>query len=325
MFLVIGSVTADLLVQSDAPLPQLGDDGFRSSNLVFTAAPLTIALGGNGGISAYVAAGLGIPTALCGAVGQDLLGDALVNWLQARNVNLTGLSRSASHATSTSTILVTDTANQVVFHHLGSSAHARYAEMVNGLLDGAEVLLATSFSILSQWRAGGFALALARVHANGGITALDVGPAIGLPVTLAELTPLLTAVDYLIGNSHELAALTGAADWPNAAAQVLAAGAARVVIKQGAEGSALWTQTEKIHVPAFPVAAKISVGAGDSFNVGFLHALRQGQSLAEALRFGNAVAALVITSPRGILDSPNLAQVETFLKEGRMGHGFSRI
>ena len=61
MFLVIGSVTADVLVQSDAPLPQLGDDGFRSSNLVFTDAPLTILLGGNGGNSAFVLAGLGAP------------------------------------------------------------------------------------------------------------------------------------------------------------------------------------------------------------------------------------------------------------------------
>ncbi|MBI3957531.1 MAG: carbohydrate kinase family protein [Chloroflexi bacterium] len=315
MFVIIGTVTADLLVFSDALLAKLGGDGFRSSNLVFTEAPLTIALGGNGGISAYVLAGLGVPTALCGAVGQDLLGDALVNWLQVRRVNLAGLTRSARHATSTSTILVTDTANQVVFHHLGSSAHARYEEIPDGLLDGAEVLLATSFSILSQWRAGGFAQALARAHRSGGITALDVGPAIGPPVTLAELTPLLPAVDYLIGNSHELQSLTSADDWPGAAAQALAAGARQVVIKQGAEGAAVWTQTEKIHVPAFPVAANISVGAGDSFNVGFLHALGQGRSLEQALRFGNAVAALVVASPRGILDSPSLAQVEAFLDQ----------
>ena len=316
MFMIIGTVTADLLVFSDAPLAKLGGDGFRSSNLVFTEAPLTIALGGNGGISAYVAAGLGVPTALCGAVGQDLLGDALVNWLHARKVDLRGLTRSASHATSSSTILVTDTANQVVYHHLGSSAQARYADIPDGLLAGAEVLLATSFSILSQWRAGGFARALAQVHGNGGITALDVGPAIGAPVTLAELTPLLSSVDYLIGNSHELMALTGAVDWPSAAAQILAAGAAQMVIKQGAGGASLWTETEQFHVAAFPVAAKISVGAGDSFNVGFLHARRQGRSLEEALRFGNAVAALVVASPRGILDSPSLAQVEAFLSPG---------
>ena len=68
-------------------------------------------------------------------------------------------------------------------------------------------------------------------------------------------------------------------------------------------------------MPAFPVAAKISVGAGDSFNVGFLHGVRQGWPLAEALRYGNAVAALVVANPQGILASPTPAQVEAFLAQ----------
>lgn len=313
MFLIIGSVTADLLVQSDAPLPQLGEDGFRSSNLVFTDAPLTILMGGNGGNSAYVLAGLSAPVALGGAVGRDLLGDALVGWLTARGVNLDGLSASPTHATSTSTILMADAGNQVVFHHLGATAQARYEDIPLALLAATDLLLATSFPLLSQMRAGGFARALARVHAAGGITALDVGPAIGDPVTVAELAPLLPTVDYLLGNSHEIAALTGATQWSEAANQLLAAGARQVVIKQGAAGAALWSAQERIHVPAFPIAANISVGAGDSFNAGFLYGVKEGWPLAQALRFGNAVAGLVVGSERGILDAPSLAAVERLL------------
>lgn len=313
MFLVIGSVTADVLVQSDAPLPQLGDDGFRSSNLVFTEAPLTILMGGNGGNSAYVLAGLGAPVALGGAVGQDLLGDALVGWLTARGVNLDGLLRSPSHATSTSTILMADAGSQVVFHHLGSTAQARYEEIPLSLLAATNVFLATSFPLLTRMRAGGFARILEAVHSRGGITGLDVGPAIGEPVTLAELAPLLPTVDFLMGNTHEIAALTEADDWAEATTQLLAAGARQVVIKQGEAGSSVWSATERIHIPAFPVAVNISVGAGDSFNAGFLYGIQQGWSLAEALRFGNAVAALVVGGTRGIFDTPPLAAVEMLL------------
>lgn len=313
MFLVIGSITADVLVQSDAPLPQLGGDGFRSSNLVFTDAPLTILMGGNGGNSAYVLAGLGAPVTLGGAVGQDLLGNALAGWLTERGVNLDGLARSPTHATSTSTILMADAGSQVVFHHLGSTAQARYEEIPPALLAATDVFLATSFPLLAQMRAGGFARILETVHRRGGITALDVGPAIGDPVTVAELTPLLPTVDYLLGNSHEIASLTGAVDWREAAQQLLDAGARRVVIKQGEAGASVWSATERIHVPAFPVAVNISVGAGDSFNAGFLYGVRQGWELAEALRFGNAVAALVVASERGIFDAPSLAAVETLL------------
>ena len=314
MFVIIGTVTADLMVLSDVPLGNLSGDGFRSSNLVFTETPVSISMGGNGGNSAYVLAGLGAPTALCGAVGQDLLGNALVDWLQARNINLTGLARSPTHATSSSTIIMTDAANQVVFHHLGSTAHAQFEAMPEQLFATAGVLLATSFSIMPQLRAGGFARALARVHAAGGITALDVGPAIGEPVTLVELTPLLPTVDYLIANTHELVSLTGASDWPRAVTQILAAGARQVVIKQGEQGASLWTAEAQISVPGFPVGANVSVGAGDSFNVGLLYGAQQGWPPEQALRFGNAVAALVVSSPRGILDAPTLVQVEAFLK-----------
>lgn len=313
MFLVIGTVTADILVFNNTPLSTLGGDGFRSSNLVFTEEPVNVTLGGNGGNSAYALAGLGVPVALGGAVGQDLLGEALVNWLEARQVNLAGLLRSDTHATSSSTILVSDAANQVVFHHLGSTAQIALDHMPATWFDEAAVLLASSYPILPRWRTGGFATALSRVHSNGGITALDIGPAIGEPVSLAELTPLLPVVDYLIGNTHELAALTGDNDWTKSVRQLLLSGAQQVVIKQGAQGAAVWTSQEQIHVPAFPVAAALSVGAGDAFNAGFLYGLHQGWSWTEALRFGHAVAALVVSNPQGVLGAPTLSQVQAFL------------
>lgn len=317
MFLVIGTLTADLLVFSPTPLAHLGGDGFRSSNLVFTDAPLAISMGGNGGNSAYVAAALGIPTALGGAVGQDLLGDALVRWLTERQVDLSGLWRSPTHATSSSTIVLTDAANQAVFHHLGSSAAASFDALPEALLGRAEVLLATSFPLLPQFRAGGFAAALGRVHKRGGVTGLDIGPAIGPPVTLAELRPLLADVDYLIGNSHELAVLTGAASWEEAAEALLAGGAGAVVIKQGEAGASLWRADERIHAPAFPVDVKISVGAGDSFNVGFLYGAAQGWPPERALRFGNGVAAQVMAHPQGIFGAPALAQALDFVEGER--------
>lgn len=318
MFVIIGSVTADLLVQSDTPLADLGGDGFRSSNLVFTDAPLTVSMGGNGGNSAFVLAGLGAPTALCGAVGQDLLGDTLAGWLTERGVDISGLARSPQQATSTSTIVMTDTENQAVFHHLGSTASARFEAMPPGLFADAQALLLSSYPILAGMRPEGSAQALARVQAAGGITALDVGPAIGPPVTLAELAPLLPAVDYLLANVHELCALVpeaadGMAGVPDAAARLLAAGARHVLVKRGAQGATAFSADGQMQAPGFPVAANVSVGAGDSFNVGLLYGLGQGWPLPRALRFANGLAALVVASPRGVLDAPSLAQVEQFL------------
>ena len=69
-----------------------------------------------------------------------------------------------------------------------------------------------------------------------------------------------------------------------------------------------------VDVPAFAVKANISIGAGDAFNAGFLYGVRQGWPPEQALRFGNAVAALTVASDRGVLGSPSLADVEAFLE-----------
>jgi ribokinase len=318
MFVIIGTTTADLIVFCPAPFAHLSGDGFRANNLVFTDQPLTMLMGGNGGNSAYVLAGLGLSPVLCSAVGQDPLGDLLVRWLEGRQVNLAGLQRSDTYATSTSTILMPHAAEQAVFHHLGATQAISLAGLPEHFLTQAEVLLATSFSIVPQMRAAGFAQALAVTHQAGGLTALDIGPAIGQPVRLAELLPLLPHLDYLLANVHELAVLIGEADQEAATTRLLEVGVKRVVIKQGLAGAAVRGQGGvRVDVPGFPVVSHISVGAGDSFNVGFLYGVKLGWSLEEAVRFGNAVAALVVSSECGVLGGPSRVEVETFLKEHR--------
>lgn len=313
MFVVAGSVTADLVIISEEPLAASGADGFRASNLIFTKAPLAVLMGGNGGNAAYVLAGLGLPTALAGMVGRDPLGDVLVERLMARGVNVDALQRSEIHATSTSTIIMTGPTHQTVFHHLGSTAQVDAAHLPEKLLKEAQVLLCASLPLMTKIRAGGFARALEITHRAGGLTALDIGPAIGRPVTLGELRPLLPHTDYLLSNSYELSVLAGEDDWEIAAAHLLAAGARCVVIKRGRDGASVRGSQGTVDVPAFAVEANITVGAGDAFNAGFLYGLKQGWDLAQAVRFGNAVAALVVRSNRGVLGAPALAEVEVFL------------
>lgn len=313
MFVIVGSVTADLLLFSEKLPANLAGDGFQASNLVFTDRPLTILMGGNGGNSAYVLGRLGQPTALFGAVGQDPLGDMLRQWLEAAGVDTRGLLRSSSHATSTSTIITSDPSRQAVFHHLGSTAQVDLTQMPADLFSQAEVLLCSSYHLMPKMRAGGFARVLNRAHRRGVRTALDIGPALGELVTVPELSPLFPDLDFLIGNQHELAVLTGQANWEAAGNVLLEAGVRYVVIKRGAAGASLRSRAERADAPGFAVEANISIGAGDAFNVGFLYGVLQDWTLLRALRFGNAVAAMVVSSNRGVLGAPTLAQVGEFL------------
>lgn len=309
MFVVIGTTTVDLFVFSPDATPDQAADGFRADNLVFTPDPLRLSMGGNGGNSACVLAALGASTALCSAVGRDFLGAMLVDWLTARGIILDNLIRSLTYATSTSVIVMADAASQRVYHHLGATVDIAASAIPDKLLTEADVLLITGLPLMDGLRDGGAAQMLAAAQKSGAITALDIGPALGAPVTMAELTPMLGQIDYLIANEHELAMLGIGDGWEATSAYLLEAGARHVLIKRGRHGASLRSRGLCVDAPAFPVQAVISVGAGDSFNAAFLYGVQQGWSPTRAIRFGAATAALVISGDRGTLGAPTLAEV----------------
>jgi len=315
MFVVIGSTTADLLVGHPPSSLETGADGFRSGNVTFADTPARLSLGGNGAISAYVLAALGMPVTLVSAVGNDTFGRTLADWLVDGGVAVDSAVRCDTHATSTSVILVSDAERQVVIHHAGANARLRREDIPDRVLADADVVLASSYSLLPGLRRGGFAEVLVGAHAAGAITALDIGPAIGTPATIDEIVPLLPNTQFIFGNTHELDVLAGVHDWEAAAKKTLDAGAQHVIVKRGAEGASLRSQTAEADVPGFEVPARFSVGAGDAFDAGFLCGVYRGLSAIRALRVANAVAALVVSGKRGVLDAPTWNAVEAFLAE----------
>ena len=317
MFVVIGTTNADLIVSGMERLPRGEGDEFTASSLVFCDEPLTMILGGNGGNSAYVLARLGAPVALASAIGADGLGDTLAGWLADVGVEMEALVRSATHATASTTILVDPAEHRLSFHHPGASWAFEAADVRSGLIEQADVLLASSYPLLEKWRPDGFRQVMALAHRHGATTALDIGPAIGEPATLDELTPMLPDVDYLIANAYELAVCTGTDRVEEGMARALEAGAACVVVKKGKAGTVVRRadKAEAEAVPGFPVEARTTVGAGDAFNAGFLFGIREGWGLFRSVRFGNATAALVVSAAQGVLGAPDRARVQALLEE----------
>jgi 2-dehydro-3-deoxygluconokinase len=85
-----------------------------------------------------------------------------------------------------------------------------------------------------------------------------------------------------------------------------------IVLTQGANGTSTFDGSDIHHAPAFEVPNPIRIGAGDAFDAGLLFALLEGKTLAEALVYGNAVAALKLTMP-GDMALVTRQEVETFL------------
>ena len=86
-----------------------------------------------------------------------------------------------------------------------------------------------------------------------------------------------------------------------------------VVITRGAKGCMVYSRGELASVRGFPVEVADTVGAGDAFTAGFIHALSEQRHIADAARFANAVGALVASRPGAIPDW-SLSEVDALLR-----------
>jgi sugar/nucleoside kinase (ribokinase family) len=181
------------------------------------------------------------------------------------------------------------------FHHPGAYATYSLDDLAPHWVDGIAAVLVTGYPLLRGLRPHGVEAVLAAAHTAGAVTALDVGPAIGDPVTLAELAPLLPHLDILLANEYELNLLGGDIG------SLLALGTRSIVVHQGAGGATLYSQDRQVQAEAVQCTVLQTVGAGDAFNAGLLYALQQGLEMPAALAFANKVAAQVVSSAAGVL------------------------
>jgi 6-phosphofructokinase 2 len=83
-----------------------------------------------------------------------------------------------------------------------------------------------------------------------------------------------------------------------AALAIVARGEAQhVAVSMGHQGALLANASGILRLPAVPVEARSSVGAGDSFLAAMVHAMVQAWPIEEALRFGVSAGAAAVLTP----------------------------
>ncbi|WP_281284419.1 carbohydrate kinase family protein [Nonomuraea diastatica] len=101
---------------------------------------------------------------------------------------------------------------------------------------------------------------------------------------------------------------TGPESVEAAAARLGALGPA-VVVKDGGDGALAWERGRLVRAPAVPVEPVDTVGAGDSFNAGFLAARLRGMSLPECLRVAVTCGSLSTQAAGGTAAQPTWKQL----------------
>ena len=125
---------------------------------------------------------------------------------------------------------------------------------------------------------------------------------------------VLRYVDVFFPNEREAKKVAGVDDF-RAAVERLAEIVPVLAVKLGPAGAMVRRGKESVILPSIPVEAIDPVGAGDSFDAGFLHQFVRGADLSTCLEFGNLAGAFSTTRPGGTEAFRDQEHFESFLSQ----------
>lgn len=299
--LVVGSANVDVLLRVDR-LPTRGE--------TIAGGDLVRAVGGKGANQACAAAALGGAVSLIGCVGADDDGALVRRTLISASVDTSELRTAGDAPTGTALIFSAADGENLIGVAPGANARLEPEWVAQAIAqttaDHAVVLASLEVPLPAIVAAAGAA------RLRGFAFVLNPAPAMLLPADL------LRQISVLTPNQHELAHLGH-----QTAAALIGAGAENVVVTRGAAGAdiAATEAAPGMLVPAFPVDAVDSTGAGDAFNGGLAWALSSGYALSEAVRVGAAVGALATRGVGARSSLPTYDEVQELLRHSGSSFG----
>lgn len=273
--------------------------------------PLFRPLPGGSVFNSAIALGrLGTPVSFFSGLSDDLFGSMLQSKLRESHVDL-------SHA------VVSSRPTTLAFARIenGNASYVFYDENTAGRMLGEsdlpelgpeiEALLFGGISLVSEPCGSAYE---ALVHREAPHRLIMLDPNIrqnfikDVERHRARLQRLFASVDIVKVSDEDLRWIAPDIPPQDASAALLAAGARLVLLTSGEKGAAAFWNAGSISIPAVPVTVADTVGAGDTFNAGFLAALREAgalrkdnltdpdpETVGSALSFAANVAAVTVS------------------------------
>lgn len=286
--LCFGNLQLDVLCRTVTALPPPG--GLRMIESV------DFVLSGNGGNVAAVLGRLGVSVELAGYSGADPIGEQFRSMLAAEGVGLERLLRHPSMGTGTSVIAVAPNGERSIVFVNGANDAFQLEDVPDTWLQRRRLVAVTSLFVLPQFTGAAAGRLFARARAAGATTLLNIcwdAQGQGLPF----LAPTLAEADYFVLNYDEGRQLVSATEPERILAALQEHTPGVVVLTLGERGCCLGTTTGIQFIPAVPVQAVDSTGAGDSFVGGLIAGLVRGYAPEAAARLACRVAAYAVTGP----------------------------
>jgi ribokinase len=271
--------------------------------------------GGKGSNQAVGSARLGAKVNFVARIGKDTFGEMALTLYRDEGIDVayvkqtdgvpTGVGFIMVEAASGNNCIVIDPGANELLTADDISGCAAAFESTSVVLTQLEIPVAAAEAALRLGRAG------------GAITILNPAPVRPLPPSVLQLTDVLTP------NQVEAKVLTGRS--PDAviepeklARELIRSGVKQVVLTLGERGALIVTSSSSTHVPAVPMSAVDTTGAGDAFNAGLATAVASGASLEAAVQFAVVTGGLAVTREGVIPSLPSCDEVRDFYQKSGM-------
>ena len=259
--------------------------------------------GGCAANAAVAVARLGGTARLAANVGSDEIGDMIVRGLEDENVDCTLVKKHEGARSSFSSVFVDPQGERQIVNFRDESLYRDAGWLVDEMPDTVDAALADT-----RWSNGAAAtLRAARDRGWPGVLDADLVD--------DDVGEAFSAASHIAFSARGLRDYAGLDDLGAGLRAASRRSSAWLFCTDGANGVLFLEDGELRHVPAFPIEAIDTLGAGDVWHGAFALALGEGKREGEAVLFANAVAALKCKRFGGRDNIPNRAETEAFMRQ----------
>lgn len=243
-----------------------------------------------------VASRLGLETQAVGAVGDDWLGDFVLQQLRDESVGVVHIFVAPNTDTTLSIALVDSNAEHVFVGALGHGLDTYQMPSNDDIFLGVGAVFCTSYALSdhSLFSPASSMVILEQAHEQGTPVFFDLGPA-AFSIDRETIRRALTSSNTVLSTQDELLRWTECVNTAEAAAEIRKLGPETLVIKMGSRGCTIVSTHEEINVEGFEVTPRDTAGAGDAFAAAFVYGYLTGCSFAETGAIANATGAITVT------------------------------
>lgn len=301
---VIGEINPDLILYGVPaqlkPEEESLINGFR------------LTLGSSSAIFAHNLAMLGTRVGMVSKIGTDGLGKMAFDWLASAGVDLAQV-RFASSGTATGvTVILVQPEHRFILTYPGTMFELSHTDLDLDYIFSSRHLHLSSYFLHRALRPR-IADLFREAKAKGLTTSLDTNDD---PEGKwgSDLLDVLRFVDVFFPNEREAKKIAGSDDLQQAINK-LAQLCQMVVVKLGLHGAVARKGSEEWRRNGMHVASVDPVGAGDSFDAGFIHRFLQGASPQECLDYADVAGAFSTTCAGGTEAFKDRGKLAQFLRE----------